>query len=42
MAIGMTFETTDLDQLPHKDDPELNQMLHEATAIVESIRCRRN
>jgi hypothetical protein len=42
MAIGMTYETTDLDQLPHKDDPELNQMLHEATAIVESIRYRRN
>jgi len=42
MAFGMTYETTDLDHLPHKGDPELSQVLREATVIVTSIRYRRH
>lgn len=41
MAFAMTYETTDLDQLPRKDDPNLTRVLREASAIVRSIHYRR-
>ena len=37
MAFAMTYDETDLDQLPHKGDPELNRVLIEATDIVRSV-----
>ncbi len=41
MAFALTYDTTDPNQLPRKGDPELNQVLREATAIVRSIRYHR-
>lgn len=37
MAFALTYDETDLDQLPHKGDLELNRMLIEATNIVRSV-----
>jgi hypothetical protein len=37
MAFALTYDETDLDQLPHKGDPELNRVLIEATNIVRSV-----
>ena len=41
MAFAMTYEEDDLDQLPHQDDPELEQVLRAATAIVRSVRYKK-
>jgi hypothetical protein len=41
MAFALTYDTTDPDALPRKGDPELNQALREATAIVRSVRYHR-
>jgi hypothetical protein len=38
MAFGLTYDTTDLDHLPHKGGAELNGVLREATAIVRSVQ----
>lgn len=37
MAFALTYDETDLDQLPHKGDLELNRLLIEATNIVRSV-----
>jgi hypothetical protein len=37
MAFALTYDETDLDQLPHKGDPALNRVLVEATNIVRSV-----
>jgi hypothetical protein len=37
MAFALAYDETDLDQLPHKGDPELNRVLIEATNIVRSV-----
>lgn len=42
MAFAMTYDTTNLDRLPHKDDPVLKQVLREASAIVNSIHYKRD
>ena len=41
MAFAMTYEVDDLDQLPHQYDPELQQVLREATTIVRSVRYKK-
>lgn len=41
MAFGLTYDTTDPNQLPRKGDPELNEVLREASAIVRSVQYRR-
>jgi hypothetical protein len=41
MAFAMTYEEDDLDQLPHQDDPELEQVLRGATTIVRSVRYKK-
>ena len=41
MAFAMTYEEDDLDQLPHQYDPELQQVLREATTIVRSVRYKK-
>lgn len=38
LTISLTFATTDPDYLPSKGDPELNQVLKEATRIVQHIK----
>jgi len=42
MVFAMTFDETDLDALPHKDDPGLTKVLREASAIVKSIQYKRH
>jgi hypothetical protein len=37
MAFALTYDETDLDQLPRQGDPELNRVLIEATNIVRSV-----
>ena len=37
MVFALTYDTTDLDKLPRKGDPEVAQVLSEATGIVKSI-----
>jgi len=37
MVFALTYDETDLDQLPHNGDPELNRVLIEATNIVRSV-----
>lgn len=37
MAFALTYDETELDQLPHQGDPELNRVLIEATNIVRSV-----
>jgi hypothetical protein len=41
MAFALTYDTTNPNELPRKSDPELNQVLREATAIVRSVRYHR-
>jgi hypothetical protein len=41
MVFALTYDTTDLDKLPRKGDPEVAKALSEATAIVRSIRFKR-
>ncbi len=41
MAIGLTYETTDLDRLPRQGDPELDRVLAEASSIVRSVRFKK-
>lgn len=41
MVFALTYDTTDLDKLPRKGDPEVAKTLSEATAIVRSIRFKR-
>jgi hypothetical protein len=41
MAFAMTYEDDDLNQLPHQYDPELQQVLREATTIVRSVRYKK-
>jgi hypothetical protein len=36
-VFALTYDTTDLDKLPRKGDPEVAQVLSEATGIVKSI-----
>ncbi len=38
MAFALTCDTSDLDRLPRRNDPELQQILDEAAAIVRSVR----
>jgi len=37
MAFALTYYTTDPNQLPHKNDPELARILREASGIVASV-----
>ena len=41
MAFGLTYDTTDPNQLPREGDPELNEVLREASAIVRSVQYHR-
>lgn len=38
MAFGLTYETSDLDRLPRRNDLKLQEILDEAAAIVRSVR----
>jgi hypothetical protein len=40
MAFALTYDTTNPNQLPHKNDPELNRILREASGIVVSVHYR--
>jgi hypothetical protein len=42
MAFALTYDTANLDRLPHKNDPELNRVLGEASAIVKSVLYKRD
>jgi len=41
MVFALTYDTTDPNQLPRKGDPELTEVLREATAIVRSVQYHR-
>jgi hypothetical protein len=41
MVIALTYDTTDLDKLPRRDDREVNQVLQEVTVIVRSVHFRK-
>jgi hypothetical protein len=40
MAFALTYDETDLDQLPHQRDVELTRVLIEATNIVRSVHLK--